>query len=209
MSAPHDDIITRTESLGHRWSQQPVFRGLQFALPAGVTLLQGEEQSGKTTLLRILSGDIQPSEGWVETQGLRADQAPEAYQRLVFRTEPHNEALDQISASAWFQELPARYPRFDEVALRGLIEGFALTPHLEKPQYMLSAGSRRKVGLTAAFASGAALTLLDQPFAALDAPSARLLKEVLQEMAIHPRRACVIADYEAPEGIELVATLSL
>ena len=55
--------------------------------------------------------------------------------------------------------------------LQHLIQAFELTPHLEKPLYMLSTGSKRKVWLAAAFASGAAVTLLDQPFAALDKAS--------------------------------------
>ena len=80
---------------------------------------------------------------------------------------------------------------------------------MHKPLYMLSAGSRRKVWLSAAFASGAALVLIDQPFAALDGPSIRLLREVLQDFSEQSERACVIADYEAPEGVSLANTLNL
>jgi ABC-type Mn2+/Zn2+ transport system ATPase subunit len=74
---------------------------------------------------------------------------------------------------------------------------------------MLSAGSKRKVWLSAAMAAGAALTLIDQPFAALDAPSMRLLTELLQETAHHPSRAWVIADYAAPAGVALAALIAL
>ena len=75
--------------------------------------------------------------------------------------------------------------------------------------YMLSAGSRRKVWLSAAFASGAPLVLIDQPFAALDAPSIRLLREVLQEFDGQSRRTCVLADYEAPMGVRVSACIHL
>ena len=105
--------------------------------------------------------------------------------------------------------LPGRYPLFNKELLADLLEGFDLSPHVHKPLYMLSAGSRRKVWLSAAFASGAALTLIDQPFAALDGPSVRLLREVLQEFAEQTIRACVIADYEAPDGLQLTSTISL
>jgi energy-coupling factor transporter ATP-binding protein EcfA2 len=46
-------------------------------------------------------------------------------------------------------------------------------------------------------ASGAAATCLDQPFAALDAASARVVREFLYDMADHPTRTWVVADYEA------------
>ena len=53
------------------------------------------------------------------------------------------------------------------------------------------------------------LTLIDQPFAALDAPSVRFLTELLHEAASHPSRAWVIADYEAPAGITLARVIDL
>ena len=74
---------------------------------------------------------------------------------------------------------------------------------------MLSAGSRRKALLAAALASGAALTLLDLPFAALDGAASRVLREVLQDCAEHPTRAFVLADYSVPAGVEAAAELNL
>lgn len=201
--------ISRTHQLGHAWGSEPLFVGLDLLIPPGVTLIQGDEQTGKTTLLRILSGELAPTHGWVETQGLRSDQQPEDYAPKVFRTDPLNPSLDGTSPAQWFDSLPARHSGFNTRVLSELVNGFGLPAHIDKPLYMLSAGSRRKVWLSAAFASGAALTLIDQPFAALDGPSMRLLREVLQDFAEHPVRACVIADYEAPEGVALACCLEL
>ena len=74
---------------------------------------------------------------------------------------------------------------------------------------MLSTGSRRKVWLAAAFASGAGLTLLDQPFAALDKASMGVINELLQKAAGHPERAWVVADYVAPPGVPLAGQAEL
>jgi ABC-type taurine transport system ATPase subunit len=63
--------------------------------------------------------------------------------------------------------------------------------------------------LTAAFAAGAPLTLIDQPFAALDAPSIRFLRELLQDASSHPSRAWLLADHEAPEGVVLAKSLEI
>lgn len=75
--------------------------------------------------------------------------------------------------------------------------------------YMLSTGSKRKVWLSAAFAAGASLTLIDQPFAALDGPAIRFLREWLEDAAEVTDRSWVIADFEAPAGVPLSGTLSL
>jgi ABC-type multidrug transport system ATPase subunit len=74
---------------------------------------------------------------------------------------------------------------------------------------MLSAGSRRKVMVVAALASGAIVTLLDQPFAALDLGSVRIIQEFLQEAAEHPSRAWIVADYEPPNDMPLASVLNL
>jgi ABC-type multidrug transport system ATPase subunit len=50
-------------------------------------------------------------------------------------------------------------------------------------------------------ASGMAVTCLDQPYAALDLASVRLMREFLEDMAEHPSRAWVVADYEADEAL--------
>ena len=201
--------VAQTHQLGHSWGDRPLFGPLDLAIPAGVTLVQGDEQTGKTTLLRILAGELAPSSGWVAVNGHRSDEQAHAFAQAVFRTDPMTTALDQTSPEAWFATLPERYPLFNEALLADLVESFDLNPHIHKPLYMLSAGSRRKVWLSAAFASGAALTLIDQPFAALDGASIRLLREVLQDFAEQTAHACVIADYQAPQGLPLAMAISL
>ena len=64
----------------------------------------------------------------------------------------------------------------------------------------------------AAAASGAPLTLLDTPFAALDAASARVLADVLAEAAEDTARAWVVADHEIPavlQGVALAGVIDL
>ena len=106
-------------------------------------------------------------------------------------------------------ELSARHPDFDHAGLPALINGLSLEPHWQKPMYMLSTGSKRKVWLAAAFAAGAALTLLDDPFAALDQPSIRFVLGLLQGAATDPERAWLLADYQAPTGLSLAAVIDL
>ena len=87
-------------------------------------------------------------------------------------------------------------------AMAELVEGFELAPHLAKPLYMLSTGSKRKVLMAAALASGAPLTLIDEPVAGLDHGSVRYLCQALAATsAAQPGRAIVVAHYEALAGV--------
>lgn len=189
--------------------QPPLFTGLNASAGPGVSLVTGDEQCGKTTLLRILSGKLAPDGGRLVWHGEVVDGASDAWQRQVFWIHPHTDQHDHASAVDWWTGLKTRYPRFSDKALDLLIEGFGLAPHLAKPLYMLSTGSKRKVWLCGAFAAGTPLTLLDQPFAALDGPAIRFLTELLQDVATHPARAWLFADFEAPQDVPLAATITL
>lgn len=197
--------VLQARQLCFGWPAQPLlFSQLNLDILPGVTALLGDEGTGKTSLLRLLAGECQPQSGELK---LNAAHAPD--EKPVFWIDPRTTAFDDQAAAACFEDLRSTYPRWNAELLADLIDGFALGPHLHKPLYMLSAGSKRKVWLSAAMAAGAALTLIDQPFAALDAPSMRLLTELLQEAAQHPSRAWVVADYEAPAGVALAGVIAL
>lgn len=207
--ATRDAAIAQVDDLSFSYVQRPVFKRWSARFPAGVTLVQGEESSGKTTLLRLLAGELPVDTGMLHAGGccLQADAA--AYRARVFRTDPHAELPQQLSALAWLDMQCQRYPDPERAAVPGLIERLGLREHQDKPLYMLSTGSRRKVWLAAAWASGAPLTLLDQPFAALDKPSILAVCALLRDVGAQQGRAWVIADYDAPPGVTLVQVISL
>ena len=184
---------------------QPLFTGLSAHLPAGVTLVCGGDGCGKSTLLRLMAGVLQPSAGQVVMT--TADRAQVFW--MDPRSEAVNAALNDVVVQTYFDALAPRWPHLDTAWLAELIEALGLGPHLHKPMFMLSTGSRRKVLLAAGLASGAAVTLLDEPFAALDAPSIRCVLAALIRAAAQPHRACVIADYQAPPGVPLASVITL
>jgi ABC-type transport system involved in cytochrome c biogenesis ATPase subunit len=199
------DAVLTVQGLHFGWPGIELFHHLNLVLPAGMSVVCGEESTGKTTLLRLLSGDLTPDSGSIVLRGI----ADQPLSTQVFRTEPRSDALDAISAKTWWASLPSRHPGFNARLALELAHGFALEPHIEKPMYMLSAGSKRKVWLCAAFAAGTPLTLIDEPFAALDMASIRFLHGLLEEASSHTDRAWLLADHTPPEGLALKKQLVL
>lgn len=190
----------------------PLFDGLSFVLPAGVTWLGGDEGSGKTTLLQLLAGALPASavQGRLDLRGTGLAQDPSAYGRQVAWLDPRDGARDPHTARGIFADMPQRHAGWNPDALQAHIAGLSLAPHLDKALYMMSSGTRRKVLIAAALAAMAPLTLLDQPFMALDRPSIAYLLEGLADAARQPGgRAWVVADYEAPPGVPLANTVQL
>lgn len=143
-------------------------------LPPGLVAVTGDEGAGKTRLLRRLAEA--PAALWLDLSLPGQD--------------------DHIPQHVW-DALQQQQPLWNAQLQQDLIDAVNLRPHLAKKLFMLSTGSRRKVALVGLLASGATVTCLDQPFAALDAASARVIREFLGDMADHPTRTWVVADYEA------------
>ncbi len=169
-------------------------------LGPGLTLLHGDTGSGKSTLLRALAGE--PAPGLALRGGLALPLAAlpgdaAAWRRQVFYVDPGTQAFHAMGVRESVAQLRADDAGFDTARWEALAEAFGLAPHLDKGMHMLSTGSRRKVWLACALASGRPLTLLDEPGAALDAASVRALQAALAEVAQAGRRLVIVASGEA------------
>ncbi|APW48219.1 hypothetical protein RA876_05085 [Rhodoferax antarcticus] len=206
------DAVLRVAGLGFAYPQQVLFEAFGAQIPGGVTLLLGSDGSGKTTLLRLLAGDLSASTGSLQLQGTSAQDQPLAYRSQVYWQESASQAFDALTALAYFEQQRKRYPAFlpaNAPELQALLDGLSLTEHLTKPLYMLSTGGKRKVWLAGAFAAGAKLTLLDEPFAALDKPSIRFVQQQLAQAAQQRERAWVVAHYESLDDVPLALVIDL
>jgi ABC-type cobalamin/Fe3+-siderophores transport system ATPase subunit len=192
--------ILQANGVNFRFPQKQVFSNFSASLPAGITYITGDESSGKSTLLRLLAGDLTAQAGDVAINSISSTKDLASYRKLVFWTDPRTTAHDQISPND---------PNFDEFVLADMIQSLSLTEHVAKEIFKLSAGSKRKVWLAAAFASGAAVTLLGEPFAALDQASIGYLLDRLETYAQNKQRAWVIADYGVPQDLSTILTINL
>jgi ABC-type multidrug transport system ATPase subunit len=206
---PHHAALLQVRDLCFSWPGRALFSHWSADVPAGVSLLRGDDGTGKSTLLRLLAGQLPVDTGELSLHGQSLQDAPAAYRAQVFFTEPRTEAFDALTPLQFFQAQRLRYPAFDADALKRLVDGLALDEQLGKQLFMLSTGSKRKVFLAAAFASGAVLTLLDMPFAALDKASIGCVMEWLDAAASQTGRAWVLADYVAPAGLQLASVIDL
>ncbi|HSW17286.1 MAG TPA: ATP-binding cassette domain-containing protein [Ramlibacter sp.] len=165
-------------------------------LPPGLIALTGDEGSGKTSCLRRLCGDLPPLPG----------HAPCADAMWLDLTLPSH---DQQTTQQVWDSLRPKWPRWNTQLQQELAQALDLPPHEGKKLFMLSRGSRRKVALVALLASGATVTCLDQPFAALDAQSIEVIRDFLGDMADHATRSWIIADYEADPRLQWRRHVSL
>ena len=174
----------------------PLFSGLDLRIPAGLTTVTGDEGVGKTSLLRLLAGDLPAQAG--------TRPAADALWLNLALPEHGESTPEEVWAG-----VQAQCPRWSPALQAELVEALGFAPHLGKKLFMLSTGSRRKVGLVALLACGATLTCLDQPYVSLDQVSVQVLRDFLNDMAAHPTRAWLVADYEADPALDWRSTIAL
>ena len=189
--------LIEIQRLHFSYPGREVFTDLSAAITPGITFVRGGDGRGKTTLLRLLAGDLKPCSGQLKVN------------TKVFWVDPRTEAFDQLTGDEFFNSQRVAFPEFDYASVNKLVNGLDLASHISKKLYMLSTGSKRKVYIAAAFASCAAVTLIDMPFAAVDKPSINFILQLLHEVAVKADRAFVIADYEAPAAVELTGVIDL
>ena len=165
-------------------------------LPTGLIAVTGDERTGKTSLLRRLSGDL---------PALLGEAAHPDAQWVDLSLPGRDDETPQQLWQAW----QMRSPRWNAALHQDLVEALALPPHKDKKLFMLSAGSRRKVALAGLLASGAQVTCVDQPYVALDLASVEVIRDFLLDMAYHPVRTWVVADYEADPQLPWQRVISL
>lgn len=202
-------LVLLATALRFNYPERQLFSDVSASIPTGITLVRGGDGRGKSTLLRLLAGALPVQSGQLQINGVDLHAQPPTYRAQVFWAEPRSDAFDQLSVPDYFDLQRRSHAGFDDAVLANVVVGLGLSEHLHKQLFMLSTGSKRKVFWAAGFASGAAVTLLDEPFAAVDAASTGFMLNWLADAQRESKRAWVIADYLAPAGLPLAQVIDL
>lgn len=166
--ADPDDMLA-VENLYCERDDRILFEGVNFTLEAGgIIQIEGQNGSGKTSLLRILCGLSGHFEGSVFWKGQRIDRVRSEYNRSLLYV-GHNSgvkaALTAEENLGWMLQLQ---PMLNQGSISQALEKVGLYGYEDIPCHSLSAGQQRRVGLARLYMSNAPLWILDEPFTALD-----------------------------------------
>ena len=162
---------------------------LSFTIPAGRLLaIFGPNGGGKSTLLKVLAGLLQPLAGSVRILG----SAPGAAARRIAYV-PQAELVDwAFPVTVRDVVMMGRYPRLgpvrrpateDHAAVDAALERVGMADHVRVQIGALSGGQRRRVFLARAFAADPDLYLLDEPVTGVDATTQEDLMDLLEAEA--------------------------
>jgi molybdate transport system ATP-binding protein len=165
----------------------------------------GPNGSGKTTLLRTIAGAYRPDAGMIRVKDetlfdaeADVDLPPErrgvGYVPQGYGLFPHLSVLDNVAFS-WLARGVARSDR-RQAALR-LMEQMGCAHLAGRSPARLSGGEQQRVALARALTAEPRMLLLDEPLAALDAPSRRQIRAYLAEHLTERGGPALVVSHEA------------
>lgn len=180
-----------------------IFRDLSFALKPGELLqLTGPNGSGKTSLLRLISGLGEPAEGTLTLEGGHAELSIGQQAHLIAHSDAVKTALTVTENIFFWSNFLGGGGKPDTA-----LTAFDLQHLANYPAALLSAGQKRRLALARLIAVPRVLWLLDEPNVGLDtAAQNRLTGAMAGQLA---QGGMIIAATHGPLGLEPHARLDL
>ncbi len=175
--------MLEVENLACSRGDHQLFSKLSFTLAAGELMqVQGENGTGKTTLLRTLCGFMRPAAGQIRWRGKDIQQEESGYlAELVYlghlnAIKDELNALENLQISAGLAGCAT-----EEAGLLAALRRLGLRRREHLPVKVLSQGQRRRVALSRLLVGNAKLWILDEPLTALDVGAVALMEELIGE----------------------------
>ncbi|MDN6321331.1 MAG: cytochrome c biogenesis heme-transporting ATPase CcmA [Halomonas sp.] len=163
-------LCLQARQLSCERDDRSLFTGLDLDIRSGeIVRIEGPNGSGKTSLLKILSGQLSDYQGELFWNGVAMRDAREHFlaNLLYLGHAPGiKSGLSALENLAWYQSLSGEEGH--EVERLDALESVGLAGFEEVPAGQLSAGQQRRIALARLTLTPRALWVLDEPFTAID-----------------------------------------
>lgn len=161
-------------------NEQVLFNQLNLSLlPENVLFLQGENGSGKTSLLRILCGFRLPDEGEISWGNRTIFSNPEYFQNISY-VGHKNGIKDELTVEENLN-LMRSMATASEIKTEVVLKQIGLFKQADVLTRQLSAGQKRKLALARLMMTNNSFWILDEPFTSLDTSSVVFFESLIKK----------------------------
>lgn len=203
-------MVLQVEGLVKSFGRRRAVDGLSFSIEIGeVVGFLGPNGAGKTTTMRMISGYLEPDEGFVKIFGIDVSrERARAQERVGYLPEgaPLYGELTPLSYLRFIAEARGVDPKATRPMIMRAAQDVRLGDAIDRPIDTLSKGYRRRVGLAAALLHDPMLLVLDEPTDGLDPNQREAVRVLIKRLA--DERGLIISTH-ALEEVEAVCTRAI
>ncbi|GAA5218878.1 phospholipid ABC transporter ATP-binding protein MlaF [Corallincola platygyrae] len=208
---PKDNVVD-IRNLTFRRGQRYIYKDLNLTIPRGkVVAIMGPSGIGKTTLLRLIGGQLKPEQGEVLFDG---EDIPSMNRHRLYEARKRMSMLFQ--SGALFTELdvfdnvafPIReHTALPEELIRSIVlmklEAVGLRGARDLAPSELSGGMARRAALARAIALDPDLMMYDEPFAGQDPISLGILVKLIKQLNDALNMTSIVVTHDVPEVMSI------
>ena len=157
--------------------------------------IAGETGSGKSSLLKMIAGLVQPNSGSIffeDEKVMGPDfQLIHGHPGIAYLSQ-HYELRNNYRVGEWL-EMGTRLPQSEAATIFDVCR---ISHLLARKTHQLSGGEKQRIALARLLAGSPRLLLLDEPFSNLDPIHKQLLKEVLEDLSSRLQISCILTSHD-------------
>jgi ABC-type sugar transport system ATPase subunit len=179
-------MFLEVKNIAKIFHHEEVVKDLNFSLPENKTLsILGKSGCGKTTMLKIISGLVDPDHGEILINGQNIkDKAPEKRNIVYLYQEdllfPHLNIFENIAFGLRLRKVAQEDV---QQKVNQMITSLELQGQAQKMPHQLSGGQRQRVSFGRAIITNPSLLLLDEPFGSLDTGTRQRMQQLFKKLA--------------------------
>ena len=200
--------LVRIRGLRFARGERTIFHGIDMDIPRGkVTAIMGPSGTGKTTLLKLISGQLAPQEGSIEVDGEDIHRLGEQdLYRLRMRMGMLFQSGALLTDLTVFENVayPLReHTGLDDSMIRKLVliklEAVGLRGARDLMPSELSGGMARRVALARAIALDPMMIMYDEPFTGQDPISMGVLVQLIRRLTNAAHLTSIVVSHDVAE----------
>jgi len=173
--------------LSKNYNHTSAINQVSFSIHKGEILaLLGPENAGKTTILKILAGILEPTSGQIYYQRKNIFEDLNEYKGRIGFVPEQSDIFPHLSAFEYLEFVGRLYLIPDHILeekIHGLMKQFSLVNDMHLPISSYSTGMVKKVMISSALIHNPDILLLDEPLLDLDFNATLILQDLLRKLA--------------------------